>query len=232
MNWLFNVIDAKAPRLKEPLVDCTGCQLQSPLRRTGKYRADRKCCEFSPFWSSFAIGGWLAAGNSLDSLQALKTGEMILTQIGILHSVEHRLGQENLCHHFSKKSNNCSIWSDRPPTCYTFFCASEYKNGISEYSNLEDWLLSIESAAIQAYFKKKGISMAVWDKWAEYMEPVPDPETFPSELLIDNYATAEKLFLDCYSWLKESGDCALLRMQVKASWEQKFAKHPQFINLN
>ncbi len=228
MNWLFNVIGTQPPSLKEPLVDCDRCQLKNPLKRAGLYRADTKCCEFSPFWSSFAIGGWLSSGNSLQSVQALATGDMILTQIGILHSIEHRLGKENLCHHFNKKSNNCSIWSDRPPTCYTFFCASEYKNGISEYSILEDWLLSIESAAIQAYFKKKGIPSSVWDKWAEYMEPEPDPETFPSELLIENYSEAEQLYLDCYQWLKDSDDCALLRTQVKASWQKEFASHPQF----
>ena len=228
MNWLFQTLEVKPPRLSEPLVDCDSCQLKKPLKRDGIYVPNRKCCEFSPYWSSFAIGGWLSRGNSLKSVQALDTGEMIITQIGIMHSLDHRGGKENLCNHFDRKSNNCSIWTDRPPTCYTFFCASEYKNGISEYSNLEDWLLSIESAAIQAYFKKNNISMSVWDKWAEYMEAKPDPESFPHELLLEDRDEAENLYIETYQWFKESSDCALLRKQVKASWEQKFANHPQF----
>jgi len=227
MNWLFATFGVKPPNLKEPLVDCDNCQLKSPLKRTGIYQVDRKCCEFSPYWSSFGIGAWLDAGNTLGSLKAVDNGEMILTSIGVIHTLEHRAGKENLCLNFNKQNNNCSIWSQRPATCFSFFCASQYETGISQYSILEDWLLSIESAAIKIYFYKNGIAPEVWQKWVEYMEEEPDPETFPHELLIHNYSDAEKLYKDSYYWFRDSHECEVLRFQVREDWKKQMAENPQ-----
>ena len=227
MNWLFDILDENPPTLKEPLVDCDNCQLKSPLTRVGKYAVESKCCEFSPYWSSFGIGAWLEGGHSLSSLSAITNGEMILTSIGIMHTLEHRAQKDSLCLLFNKKSNNCSIWKERPAICFSFFCASEHKTGISQYSILEDWLLSIEAAALKIYFYRNGIAPEVWQKWVEYMEQEPDPESFPHELLLDSYVEAEALYKESYAWFKESRDCEHLRVQVKESWRKQVAENPQ-----
>jgi Fe-S-cluster containining protein len=149
---------------------CTPCQMSDPRRlppvrrQAQAFRADLKCCTYSPFVPNFSIGAILRSGRvepNSDS-QALVKMRKLLTlsrRQGARHlmplghfpdpeKVKRReaLGElafgnseDLLCPLFEQATGLCSVWNNRPAVCSSYHCTSARGfNGLSHWAQLED----------------------------------------------------------------------------------------------
>jgi Fe-S-cluster containining protein len=198
MQWLYFSRGQLEPALSSPSVDCDQCQVRAPLKRDGVYSAQRKCCEFSPFLSSFAVGALIEQGVDLETLFEASAGGLILTKLGMVHSFTHRKNPTALCHFYNPKKRNCHIWKQRPAICYSFFCAHEKK---SELKDLESRLLEEETALLHQWYLEKIGDKELWAQWGLVMEEVP-LVALPRELLLSSWFEAEAHYIQCLQWLR------------------------------
>lgn len=224
MNWLFRACGVEPPLLSEPKVDCVRCELKDPLVRAGHYEPKTKCCQFSPFWSAFAIGSYLLKGGDQALISEQMRRGLVLTILGISHSIGHRNQKDSVCENFLGEKG-CRIWQHRPPICYSFFCSSQHSDGLLMYGRMEKWLLQVEAGALKMWFDSLGLNEDLWDVWGQYMESDPKITELPEELLIRDPNQAVELYKKSYQALSTEFFREFLVEQGEL-WEKGLARHP------
>lgn len=195
MQWLFEYQGLAVPHLSEREVDCYNCQVHLPLKREKNYDAKVKCCDFSPFVSCFSLGALVHSG--VDLIPILEgSRELAITVLGVVHSHKHRK-QKQICHFYS--DGNCEIWSQRPPICYTFYCASRKTQVLQ---SLEEHLLTHEAQLLHKWFQHLQLDESLWRQWGDCMDETPGAP-IPEDLLLGDWNEAYDLFLKSYNWLQE-----------------------------
>jgi len=200
VNWLFELTHTDPIAWRETKIDCQSCLVSKELKRNeSEYNSKDKCCRFSPFWSAFAIGSWIEKEKRLPIFFDRKP---IFTWFGISHSINDRHNPESLCQYYQPSSGQCGIWSERPATCFTFFCTSEWPLGQKMYSQLEDDLMSEEAQLLKSYFFQTKNSPLLWENWINFMDK--DPQTpLDKDLIINSENIAYEHYLKSFQWLKE-----------------------------
>ncbi len=204
-------------------MDCFHCQVKRPLKRKEKYTPDKKCCQFSPFWSAFAIGAWLEKGEELEKFPRIE--EMELTLMGALHPRSHRISKETLCH-FYDQNGGCGIWSHRPSTCFTFFCASELGSEI--YTQIESWQMRLEANLLKLWFEFKGGSLEDWNLWCGYMDERPKGE-LPSFFKISQLHEAKSTYRQAHHFLKKDARAQRLLLANQPQAENLSGQYTQLM---
>jgi Fe-S-cluster containining protein len=220
MKWIYQYADLKPEPLREPLINCASCTINSSLSRSSEYSAKLKCCEFSPFWSAFAIGAWISEGGDFKKISEKITNQALVTRMGVLHSRSHRQTPHSLCQFYDKEKLNCSIWSQRPATCATFFCTSNYNDGLKAYGELEDILLKAEADLLFLWFIENNWDLDLWSQWCLYMEKEAPLETIDPQLLMTHFDEAQQYYLQSYFWLKSATKNNLIKKNIKMQVEQ------------
>lgn len=182
-------------------MDCGSCSLKEPLTRTQSYSKQVKCCDFTPFWSGFGVGAWLHGGKKLGPL--IEKGDFELTVFGLIHSVKKRRIHRAPCDLL--KDGLCSIWQQRPATCMSFFCASQYKDGLNAYAELEADLLKVEATLLGRWYFDQDGSDSLWQTWGQYMEKEAPLESLPKALRLPSIEEAEAHYIGMREWLKNQG---------------------------
>ena len=199
MRWYFELKGEETPRLSSKLVDCDSCRVHPPHYRMSEYSPKNKCCEFSPFISSFAAGALIEQGTDLRRIVEESGGELVPTQLGIVHNQSHRKKVRSLCRFYDSNSRGCQIWQQRPPTCYTFFCVTEKTK---QWEPLENKWLEEETGWLKQWFQKLDLSEDVWAEWGLYMEADPLVE-LPEALKFEKWEIAESLYVESLNWLRD-----------------------------
>lgn len=179
-------------------MDCVSCQVRAPSRRLVEYQPDRKCCEFSPFVSAFAMGALLQSQVDVEALVLEAQGQLVLTQLGVIHSHRHRKQQGALCHFFDKEKRQCSIWSQRPAICFSFFCTQRESK---IFSTLESDLLNQETELLQHWYFESGGTHSAWDQWGLAMEEHPLVD-LPEAMLVKEWEQASQIYQEASEWLR------------------------------
>ena len=223
MNWIFQALGVPSPHFYEPKVDCHNCRLKAPLSRPVEYSVKTKCCQFSPTWSAFAVGAWLDQ-NPQQQVTLFHEKGLVLTVLGILHPLDHRLDRQSLCLHF-QEGGGCGVWTQRPPICYSFFCSSQHKEGLLTYGRLEQWLLNTEAQALKIWFDQLGLSSHDWQLWCDFMDLQPKNDTLPPSLQIDDPDQAEQIYRKSFAALK-SEPLQGFFLKKAEEWSLSFARDP------
>ncbi len=199
MNWLFELTQTNPIEWREKKIHCQPCLVSQGLKRNeAEYGVKDKCCRFSPFLSAFAIGSWIEKENRLPIFNDRKP---IFTWFGISHSFEDRQNPKSLCQHYQSSTGQCGVWSERPATCFTFFCTSQWPRGQKMYSELEDFLLASEAQLLKSYFLQTQNSAILWENWVNFMEKVPRTP-LAEDLIINSEDEAYMHYLKSFQWLK------------------------------
>lgn len=208
MQWIYELLKIDFNGLDEPKVDCQSCRVDSSLARTDQYSEQTKCCDFTPLWSAFAVGAWLKQN---PNWQPPQSG--LLTVFGLMHELAMR-NTKSLCHYFDKAEGRCGIWQQRPATCYSFYCASQYSRGLEVYAQLEQQLLLSEAQLLKKHFDDRGGLALDWQTWCDYMEQTTTLTKLPESLLLPDWSMARLFYSQSYDWLldhKESPECHAMR---------------------
>ena len=205
-------------------MNCDACVVREPLVRSEIYHPETKCCQFSPFWSAFGIGAWLKSGGNKDYIHSLKAKGFLFSPLGILHDFSHRLDKKALCWHFDK-DKGCSIWTERPPICFSFFCASQYPDGLLVYGKMEAWLLKTEAKALKLWFQELNLSDEFWSQWGECMEAQPSVDKLPNELIINDVSQAIEFYENSWSFINRQETKDILQGEA-LKWQKGLAQDP------
>ncbi|MCB0378674.1 MAG: hypothetical protein KDD33_09295 [Bdellovibrionales bacterium] len=94
------------------------------------------------------------------------------------------IGDEAFCAFF--KSGRCHIWNFRPAICRTYFCASTYKNGISNYQKMSDQYFEQEAYWLQDFFWSLGAYQDQdWNQIVAHLDETGEDEVLSTKLILD-----------------------------------------------
>lgn len=194
MRWLLDFLGEKPPQLGPEGLDCVNCEVAKPLSRASHFNVKSKCCDFSPFVSAFAMGAELKKGE-LPHFQAWAQNTSLLwTSLGLIHTQDHYQDLGSLCELFEK--GKCAIWENRPPTCYSFFCAGMRPEVEGKF---ETWAMEKEANLLKAWFDELGLSLEVWEGWCIALDRNPG-SIIPEELILEPLEALE-VYKKAYEWL-------------------------------
>jgi len=144
--------------------------------------------------------------------------------MGALHPRTHRTSNEALCHFYSQ--GGCGIWSHRPGTCFTFFCASELHSDI--YTEIESWQMGLEADLLKLWFEYKGGNPQEWSHWCGYMDETPQGE-LPSFFHIANLKEASEIFRQAHQFLNKDLGAQKLLLANKEQGENLSGQYHQLM---
>ncbi|MEM7646136.1 MAG: hypothetical protein AAF203_04435 [Pseudomonadota bacterium] len=198
MNWLLKPQPWPHSFFVEPKLNCESCVVAAGLVRSQDYQPESKCCRFSPYLGAVAVGALLSEDPDWNP----PSGDLILTGMGLVHTLSHRR-EKKVCE-FLSPVGRCQVWNQRPVICFSFFCASERPRGLEQYKKIEAFLLREEAAILKSWFDSRWNDDRVWIAWCEFMEEAPTLETLPKELLFESWSEARACYLECYRWFREN----------------------------
>lgn len=161
-------------QVRESLATCASCAMVQPqglTRDPGPFVAHLKCCTYFPFVPNFSLGSMLQENPGVATLRlkvAAKQGLLLPT--GLHASSErqqlatdlapHGFGRKSelLCPFFDTQSLSCSVWSQRPGVCTSYFCKSDRgADGLKFWSDMEDYLNHFEWVLANEVFRRLGL---------------------------------------------------------------------------
>ena len=196
MHWLYEWRRVSLDRNEEPLVDCRTCKVQESLGGELGYSAEKKCCEFSPWLSTFALGAFLEKNPQWAPSFGFKN--FCWSWMGVNHPLSKRNGSKSLCQFFDSSLGSCEVWEVRPATCFSFYCASS--KGKNFYENREGSHLAWEAFLVEPWYDYLGGSQEGWSLFCEYMDPHPSRE-LPQWMCFDHWEEAKKSYVRSWNWL-------------------------------
>ncbi len=149
LSWFRHSVLAQLEPLEPEALalNCAQCFMVAPKGRTrdlGPFRQDLKCCTFTPFLPSYALGELLARPELADVWQGYFGSQMVcLTPLGAVPQIAGTSVCETGRHladrcPFLEKSENpgCRIFDARPSSCASYVCTG---GGDAFYRKWRSW---------------------------------------------------------------------------------------------
>lgn len=167
-------------KIQETTANCARCVMQEAQGRkktsavfrsqTAIYQPDLKCCTYHPFFPNYIVGAVLAdravknqSGRTVMERRIQDRQELLplgvpaprAYQLSFLKP-KQKFGQKKslLCPYFNREQNQCGFWIFRGSVCTSFFCASDFPQGLEFWDELVKYLGLVEMTVAEMVLEK------------------------------------------------------------------------------
>lgn len=210
--------------MNETKADCVNCTMACS-RQAGDllFHPDLKCCTYYPYVANFLVGAILEQGGE----GARRMKDLILTQptalpVGLCAPADYQrrfleagrqgFGREIslVCPFYETTSKACTVWSNRPGECSSFFCQSSYEEGgMGFWQSLSQHLFELENGLAQMAMIHAGFTPEQVESCLEWIKADSEDEElmisvqgFSENLWADKAGNQEEFYLQCWSWAR------------------------------
>lgn len=150
--------------LRETKANCASCTMVHPpqnetLRDPGPFDSNLKCCTYFPFLPNFSAGKIAGRGDVGSTKLVLAAERGFQSPLGIFSRDEMAPSRKGFgtdpslrCPFLTDSEKSCSIWSERPSVCASYFCVSskgaaglQFWSRSEELGNQIEWTVAHEA---------------------------------------------------------------------------------------